>query len=113
MADVSVTRLAELAAYCRMDDSSPDDETLLRQLYLSAVDQMSVAGISEPTSQGRKASYDLCINYMVADALDRRAREVSGTFSENRAFRRLMNQLKQSEPVPESGTGGEEVSYVH
>ena len=34
MDDVSVTRLAELAAYCRMDDPSPDDETLLRQLYL-------------------------------------------------------------------------------
>lgn len=106
MADVSVTRLAELAAYCRMDDPSPDDEALLRQLYLSAVDQMSVAGISEPTSQGRKASYDLCINYLVADAMDRRAREVSGTRAENRSFRLLLNQLKQSEPVPDSGTGG-------
>lgn len=113
MADVSATRLAELAAYCRMDDPSPDDEALLRQLYRSAVYQLSVAGVSAPADPGRCAAYDLCINYMVADALDRRAREVSGTFAENRAFRQLLNQLKQSEPVPESGTGGEEAAYVH
>ena len=113
MADVSAARLAELAAYCRMDDPSPDDEALLRQLYRSAVYQLSVAGVSAPADPDRCAAYDLCINYMVADALDRRARAVSGACSENRSFRRLMNQLKQSEPVPESGTGGEEAAYVH
>ena len=45
MDDVSVTRLAELAAYCRMDDPSPDDETLLRQLYLSAALHLPSLGI--------------------------------------------------------------------
>lgn len=99
-------RRAELAAYCRRDELSPDDELLLTQTYLSAVAYMDVAGVSEPADSGRKATYDLCVNYLVADAMDRRAREVSGSSAENRTFRLLLNQLKQSEPVPESGTGG-------
>lgn len=106
-------RRAELAAYCRMDELSPDDELLLTQAYLSAAAYMDAAGVSEPADSGRKAAYDLCVNYLVADAMDRRAREVSGACSENRSFRRLMNQLKQSEPVPDSGTGGEGAAHVH
>ena len=106
-------RRAELAAYCRRDELSPDDELLLTQAYLSAVAYMDAAGVSEPADSGRKAAYDLCVNYLVADAMDRRAREVSGAFAENRSFRLLMNQLKQSEPVPDSGTGGEGAASVH
>lgn len=99
-------RRAELAAYCRMDELSPDDELLLTQAYLSAEAYMDAAGVSEPADSERKAAYDLCVNYLVADAMDRRSRDVSGNFTENRSFRLLLNQLKQSEPVPKSGTGG-------
>lgn len=106
MAALTDERRAELAAYCRRDELSPDDELLLTQTYLSAAAYMDAAGVSEPSDSGRKAAYDLCVNYLVADAMDRRAREVSGTFTENRSFRLLLNQLKQSEPVPDSGTGG-------
>ena len=106
MADVSATRLAELAAYCRMDKLSPDDELLLTQAYLSAAAYRDAAGVSEPADSGRKAAYDLCVNYLVSDAMDRRSREVSGTFAENRSFRLLLNQLKQSEPGAASGPRG-------
>nr|DAZ03097.1 MAG TPA: hypothetical protein [Caudoviricetes sp.] len=106
MAALTDERRAELAAYCRRDELSPDDELLLTQTYLSAAAYMDAAGVSEPADSGRKATYDLCVNYLVADAMDRRAREVSGSSAENRSFRLLLNQLKQSEPVPESGTGG-------
>ena len=106
MAALTDERRAELAAYCRRDELSPDDELLLTQTYLSAAAYMDAAGVSEPADSGRKATYDLCVNYLVADAMDRRAWEVSGSSAENRSFRLLLNQLKQSEPVPESGTGG-------
>lgn len=106
MAALTDERRAELAAYCRRDELSPDDELLLTQTYLSAAAYMDAAGVSEPADSGRKATYDLCVNYLVADAMDRRAREVSGSSAENRSFRLLLNQLKQSEPVPELGTGG-------
>lgn len=106
MAALSDERLAALASYCRMDELTPSDKMLLTQAYLSAVTYMDAAGISEPADSARQASYDLCVNYLVADAMDRRSREVSGTYTENRSFRLLINQLKQSEPVPDSGTGG-------
>ena len=65
MADVSATRLAELAAYCRMDKLSPDDELLLTQAYLSAEAYMDAAGVREPADFGWKAADDLCVNYLV------------------------------------------------
>lgn len=73
MAALTDERRAELAAYCRRDELSPDDELLLTQTYLSAAAYMDAAGVSEPADSGRKATYDLCVNYLVADAMDRRA----------------------------------------
>ena len=106
MAVLDADRLAALTAYCRIDELGPGDYELLHSLYSVAVAYMSAAGVSIPDDPDRRAAYDLCVNYLVSDAWDRRSRELSGATAENRAFRALLNQLKLTEPVPESGAGG-------
>ena len=64
------------------------------------------AGISPPASgTPRAAQYDLCVNYLVLDGYDRRDVTITGTIvADNPAFRRLINQLKLTEPVSDLGT---------
>lgn len=88
-------------AYCRIDALEEGEETLLQGLYEAAVSYMEQAGISEP-EQGtaRRAQYELCVNYLVLDGYDRRDVTITGTIvSENPAFRRMLTQLKLTEPV--------------
>ena len=88
-------------AYCRIDALEEGEEALLQGLYEAAVSYMEQAGISEP-EQGtaRRAQYDLCVNYLVLDGYDRRDVTITGTIvSENPAFRRMLTQLKLTEPV--------------
>lgn len=105
-------RKASLMAYCRIDVLEPGETVLLETLYDAAVAYMEQAGVSEPAvDTPRRSQYALCINYLVLDGYDRRDVTFTGTIvSENPAFRRLINQLKLTEPVPDldtgSGTGG-------
>ena len=88
-------------AYCRIDALEEGEDALLQGLYEAAVSYMEQAGISEP-EQGtaRRAQYDLCVNYLVLDGYDRRDVTITGTIvSENPAFRRMLTQLKLTEPV--------------
>lgn len=88
-------------AYCRIDALEEGEETLLQGLYEAAVSYMEQAGISEP-EQGtaRRAQYELCVNYLVLDGYDRRDVTITGTIvSDNPAFRRMLTQLKLTEPV--------------
>jgi hypothetical protein len=105
MYPLTESRREELLSYCRLDELTSADSDLLDRIYLAAVSYMDAAGVREPEDDLRRASYDLCVNYLVADAWDRRSREDATTFHENRSFRQLLNQLKHSEPVPEMGTG--------
>lgn len=99
-------RKAALKIYCRLDDLSDGEVSLLETIYAGAVDYMTNAGVSEPTDEGRKASYDLCVNALVLDAWDNRNPIVEQAATvDNPAFRRRLNQLKLTEPVPDSGTG--------
>ena len=94
-------RKARLMAYCRIDALEEGEEALLQGLYEAAVSYMEQAGISEP-EQGtaRRAQYELCVNYLVLDGYDRRDVTITGTIvSENPAFRRILTQLKLTEPV--------------
>ena len=94
-------RKARLMAYCRIDALEEGEEALLQGLYEAAVSYMEQAGISEP-EQGtaRRAQYDLCVNYLVLDGYDRRDVTITGTIvSDNPAFRRMLTQLKLTEPV--------------
>ena len=92
---------ARLMAYCRIDTLEGDDETLLKDSYYSAVSYMEDAGIWEPPKgTARRAKYDLCINALVLDEYDRRDVTITGTIvSDNPMFRRILNQLKLTEPV--------------
>lgn len=106
MSELTDARKAELLAYCRIDAVETGEAALIQTLYDSALGYMDQAGVSEPAAgTPRRAQYDLCVNYLVLDAYDRRDMTITGTtVAENPAFRRIMNQLKLSEPVFESGT---------
>ena len=106
MSELTDARKAELLAYCRIDAVETGEAALIQTLYDSALGYMDQAGVSEPAAgTPRRAQYDLCVNYLVLDAYDRRDLTITGTtVAENPAFRRIMNQLKLSEPVSESGT---------
>ena len=83
------------------------EEALLESLYEDAAAYLAEAGVSEPDAgTGRAAQYDQCINALVLDAWDHRGSQTAGqALVENPAFRRRLNQLKLTEPVPDSGTG--------
>lgn len=98
-------RLAALVSYCRLDDLSDEDTALLEAFYSAAVDYMTDAGVMPPKEgTGRAAKYDLCVNCMVLDSWNNREMVQSGSFADNPAFRRVLNQLKLTEVVPDSGT---------
>lgn len=92
-------RKAALTAYCRIDEFGPGEEALFGAIYDSAVSYMEEAGVSEPPEgTGRRAKYDLCVNALVLDAWDNRGTEIAARAEENPAFRRVLNQLKLTEP---------------
>jgi len=105
--ELTDARKFALMAYCRIDVLEPGENILLETLYASAISYMSQAGISEPDAgTTRRAQYDLCVNALVLDAWDNRSAQSNGqNCTENSAFRRMLNQLKLTEPVPDSGTG--------
>lgn len=96
-------RRAALLAYCRIDELAPEEEPVFEGMYQAAVSYMDQAGISEPEDgSARKGQYDLCVNAMVLDAWDRRGTTFGGLSSyaavDNPSFRRILNQLKLTEP---------------
>lgn len=93
-------RRKSLLAYCRMEEPTEEELLTLEGLYDAAVGYMEGAGIREPAAgTPRAAQYDLCVNYLVLDGYDRRDVTITGTIvADNPAFRRLINQLKLTEP---------------
>ena len=109
MSPLTEARRAELLAYCKLTEfaEDPEVEALIGTYYGAAAAYMAQAGISEPPEgTPRRAQYDLCVNAMVLYCWDRREISVSGTVSENPAFRLLMNQLKMTENVSNLDTSG-------
>ncbi len=95
-------RRAGLLAYCKLTELADDPEvqTLIPALYGAAVGYLTNAGISPPEpGTARAAQYDLVVDYLVLDAWERREETITGTsVADNPAFRRLVNQLKLTEP---------------
>lgn len=102
-------RRARLLAYCRIEEPTDEELLTLEGLYDAAVGYLEGAGISPPASgTPRAAQYDLCVNYLVLDGYDRRDVTITGTIvADNPAFRRLINQLKLTEPVSNLDTSEE------
>ncbi|MDU3680774.1 MAG: head-tail connector protein [Flavonifractor plautii] len=97
---LSEARRASLLAYCRIEDPTAEELLTLEGLYDAAVGYMERAGVSEPEEgTPRRAQYDLCVNFIVLRDFDLREAEVSGTLTDNPAFRRLLTQLKLTEPA--------------
>ncbi len=96
-------RLAEIADYCRTDA----DDRQLPGFIAAAQGYLHHAGVSEPEEgTPRAALYLQCVKYLTLDQYDRRDVSFAGTVTaDNPSFRRMINQLKLSEPVPEAGTG--------
>lgn len=93
-------KLAGLLAYCRIDEPDETELALLDTLYDAAVGYLDNAGVSQPKAgTPRAAQYELSINSLVLDAYDRREATTSGALSDNPAFRRLIVQLKLTEPA--------------
>ena len=90
-----------LMAYCRIDSLEEGEEALLQGLYEAAVSYMEQAGISEPKEgTARRAQYELCVNALVLDGYDRRGMtDASASVGDNPALRRMLTQLKLTEPV--------------
>jgi hypothetical protein len=94
--------LADIAAYCKVDA----DDAELPGFVDTAAAYLADAGVLEPQNGSlRYAKYLQCVKYLALDLYDRRDTAVEGALSDNPAFRRLINQLKLTEPVPDSGTG--------
>jgi len=98
-------------AYCRLNlsDMSDTEKQLFDDICLGAIGYLSDAGVSAPNEAVdplRAASYRLCFYALVLDAWDNRNPIVEQAATvDNPAFRRRLNQLKLTEPVPDSGTG--------
>ena len=99
-------RKAALLAYCRIDNLEAGEESLLQGLYDAAVSYMEGAGISEPAEgTPRRCQYDLCVNAMVLDSYDRRGAQTEESVGDNPMLRRMITQLKLTEPVSNLDTG--------
>ena len=91
---------ARLMAYCRIDALEEGEELLLQGLYNAAVSYMEQAGVSEPKEDTpRRAQYDLCITALVLAGYDRRGMQTEGSVSDNPQLRRMIVQLKLTEPA--------------
>ena len=102
-------RQASILSYCRIDDPTPEDLTLLEGFFADAVSYMCDAGVAEPEAgSARLPQYNTCILALVLDAWDNRGIQTGDkALTDNPAFRRRMNQLKLTEPVrSESDTEG-------
>lgn len=92
-------RRAGLLAYCRIEEPTSEELRTLETLYDAAVGYLEGAGISQPApGTPRAAQYDLAVNFMVLRDFELRDAEVTGTIQDNPAFRRLLTQLKLTEP---------------
>ena len=98
---LSEERRASLLAYCKLTELADDPEVqaLIPVRYDAAVGYMKDAGINVPESgTTRAAQYDLCVNYLVLDAWERRETSIVATVAaDNPAFRRYLLQLKLTE----------------
>lgn len=108
MMSIGDERMKSLLAYCRVEEPTEEELLTLEGLYEAAVGYLENAGVSEPPEgTRRRAQYDLAVNFMVLRDFDLRDATITGTIvADNPAFRRLIVQLKLTEPVSDLDTSG-------
>ena len=96
-----------LMAYAKIDELMPEEEDDFEDCFLGAVSELEDAGVSCPEEgTARWHKYMRCLKAIFLDDSDHRGTQTAGqALVENPAFRRRLNQLKLTEPVPDSGTG--------
>ena len=106
---LSEARRASLLAYCRVEDPTEEELLTLEGLYDAAVGYLAQAGVAQPEEgTPRRAQYDLAVNFMVLRDFDLRDATITGTIvADNPAFRRLITQLKLTEPAAGADPSGE------
>lgn len=95
-------RLRTLLMYCKLWDLRDDEEVqeLIPIFYGDAVGYLQGAGISPPAEGSPKcAQYDLLVDRLVLDSWESRGGQTTEAVREDPAFRRTLNQLKQSDPA--------------
>lgn len=105
---MGVLEAGELAAakrYMRVDDQ--EDDEMVTALVLAARGYLARAGVSLPAPEcDRRAQYDLVCHAMALSGYDQRDPVITGTIvSENPQLRRMLTQLKLTEPVSKLDTG--------
>lgn len=98
--ELTAERKATLMAYCRLteDELGPGEPELLEGFYYAAVGYMEQSGVSLPEEgTPRRAIYDLLVNRMVLSDWDNRDAVDATPVTENIRFRRLLNQMKDTE----------------
>lgn len=100
-------RKLTLMAYCRLDEIEGADVLLLQRTYDAAVARLEQSGIRQPVEgTPRAALFDSLVDAIVLDNWDNRGTQTEVTLPENRSFRLILNQMKQTEPVSKLDTGG-------
>lgn len=96
-------RRVTLLAYCKLTEFKDDPEVLalLDTFYGAAVGYLKQAGIScPPCGTARRSQYDLAVNYLTLDFWDHRDTMLNSTvITDNPVFRRMITQLKLTEPA--------------
>ncbi|MEG2679172.1 MAG: phage gp6-like head-tail connector protein [Oscillospiraceae bacterium] len=98
MAGLSGAELAAASAYMR---PSAGDEAMVTSCVLGARAYLKSAGVSLPPAGGeRRELYDLVCHSMALGSYDLRDPSVVGaSISENPQLRKMLVQLRQTEPV--------------
>lgn len=93
---LTTDRIEEIADYCKVDEN----DRQLPGFILAAGGYLATAGVTEPPEGTTRAElYLQCVKYLTLDLYDRRDGSTDGTVGENPTFRRMLNQLKQSDPA--------------
>lgn len=105
--DVTREDLAAAKLYMRVDGD--EDDLVVSMCLTAARAYMTDAGVSLPEAgTTRRALYDIVCHAQALSLYDRRDPTiVGGSVNDNPVLRRLLTQLKQTEPVSKSDTGGE------
>lgn len=94
-----------LMAYCKLDELTEDEDSLLSAFHDSAVGYMLQAGIPEPdVGSPAYPIYEVCLKHLVLDSWDHRGAAMAAAPVENPVFRRMLNQLKLTASVSDSDT---------